>query len=312
MSPEIDLEIGPEIDPEISVVIPHLNQPDLLARCLEALEAQSLPRDRFEIVVVDNGSAVLPEAATGRFAGVTLAREAIPGPGPARNRGVGLSRAPVLAFTDADCLPDPGWLAAIAARFAGDPALGILGGDVRIFAGPGRPTRAEAFQMLFAFRQEQYIARQNFSVTANMAVRREVFAAVGPFAGLETTEDLDWGQRAARLGHRIAYVPEARVGHPARQSMAELRRVWDRHVTHFYARKAGGVRGRVRWALSIPLMAASPLAEIPTVLASRRIEGPQVRFLAFGGLVEIRLYRAFRMAALLIGGADGAARWNRG
>ena len=188
------------------MVIAHLNQPELLGRCLAALEVQSFDMARAEIIVVDNGSRVLPEAVVGRFPGVTLAQEPVPGPGPARNRGVALARAPLLAFTDADCLPDPGWLSAIHARFAADPGLEILGGEVEIFPEtPGDITAAEAFQMLYAYRQELYITRQNFSVTANMVIRRAVFAAVGPFAGLEMAEDVDWGRRATALGppHRL-------------------------------------------------------------------------------------------------------------
>ena len=65
--------------------------------------------------------------------------------------------------------------------------------------------------MLYAYRQELYITRQDFSVTANLVVRREVFDAVGPFAGLEVAEDVDWGRRATRAGHRIVYAPEVRV-----------------------------------------------------------------------------------------------------
>ena len=113
---------------------------------------------------------------------------------------------------------------------------------------PGDVTPAEAFQMLYAYRQELYITRQDFSVTANLVIRREVFDAVGPFAGLEVAEDVDWGRRATRAGHRIVYAPEVRVLHPARRSMAELRATWDRHVTHFYrlarGARSGGSAGR--------------------------------------------------------------------
>ena len=76
--------------------------------------------------------------------------------------------------------------------------------------------------------------------------------------------------------------------------MAALRAKWGRHVTHFYRLEAGR-RGRLRWAATIPLMALSPLAELPVVLFSDRIAGPRTRALAFAGLVQIRLFRAWRM-----------------
>ena len=173
--------------PEISVVIPHLNQPRLLAACLAALGQQTLAPDRFEVLVVDNGSTPLPTHVVSGLPGVHLACEPEPGPGPARNRGVALARAEILAFLDADCIPEPGWLAAILAAFEADPACGVIGGAVRVFAEtPGRPNPAEAFDLVYGFRQELTIARHDFAATANLAVRRGVFATVGGFAGLRS------------------------------------------------------------------------------------------------------------------------------
>ena len=214
---------------------------------------------RAEIIVVDNGSRVLPEAVTGRFPGVTLALRAgaRPRPGAQPRRGAGAGRSSSPSPTPTACPTRAGSPPSMPASRPIPPSR-ILGGEVEIFPEtPGDITPAEAFQMLYAYRQELYITRQNFSVTANMAVRRAVFAAVGPFAGLEVAEDVDWGRRATRAGHRIVYAPEVRVLHPARRSMAELRATWDRHVTHFY-RLRRGPAGRLRWALTIPLMALSP------------------------------------------------------
>jgi len=88
----------------ISVVIPHLNQPEILARCLAALRENTRAPD--EIIVVDNGSDVLPDVP----ANMTLLQEKTPGPGPARNLGVQHSTGDVLAFIDADCLARFDWL----------------------------------------------------------------------------------------------------------------------------------------------------------------------------------------------------------
>ena len=132
--------------PRVSVVIPHLNQPDFLERCLASLAAGRRAPD--EVIVVDNGSQVLPEALCAAH-GARLLVEPEPGPGPARNRGVAVASGDILAFIDADCLADPGWLAAAEAAMA-DPSATILGGDVRIaLADPARPTMTEAYEPAF-------------------------------------------------------------------------------------------------------------------------------------------------------------------
>ena len=101
-------------NPRISVIIPYLNQPEHLPRCLASLQTQSWPAENVEIIVVDNGSASMPRDICAAVANVRLEQELTPGPGPARNRGVALSHGDILAFIDADCVADPEWLTAIA------------------------------------------------------------------------------------------------------------------------------------------------------------------------------------------------------
>ena len=295
----------------ISVVIPHLNQPQMLARCLASLAAGQRVPD--EVIVVDNGSAGLPTGICAPYPHVQLLQEKTPGPGPARNLGVAQARHDILAFIDADCIADPGWLAEAAAAMA-DPTAQILGGDVRIaFVNPARLTMLEAYESIYAYRMDRYIAREGFTGTGNLVVRRAVLDAVGPFAGIGVAEDRDWGQRATRAGHAIRYVPAMKVYHPARQHQAELRQKWDRHMAHDFATVPGRPLARLKWLLKTLAMAVSPLAEIPRIIASDRIAGPRNRALAFVGLGRIRLYRAGRMAQLFLGADPAllAGRWNR-
>jgi glycosyltransferase involved in cell wall biosynthesis len=305
---------SPGISPEISVVIAHLNQPEPLRALLASLFAQGFDMARAEVIVVDNGSRALPRDIVAAFPGVMLAEEAAPGPGHARNRGVALARAPLVAFTDSDCQVAPDWLAVILARFA-DPSLEILGGEIHMTTEvPGDPNPAEAFDCVYGFDQRDYIERQGFSVTANMAARRALFAAVGPFAGIEVAEDMDWGQRAAARGHVTRYAPEMVVFHPARRSMAELRAKWDRNVSHHYRVRAQGIAGRAKWVLSALALAVSAPAEIPRLLTTDRLPSPRARLRAFRGLAALRAYRAWAMLAAMAGhrGRAGNLRWNRG
>jgi glycosyltransferase involved in cell wall biosynthesis len=292
---------APDTAPRLSVVIPTYNDNAALEGVLAALAAQAGDGTSFEVIVVDNGSEAPPIEACGRFAGVRLLSEATPGPGPARNRGAAAARGDIIAFVDADCRPDPGWIRAIAEAFA-DPSTEIIGGDVRIApADPSRMTVVEAYESVFGYRIRLYIERDRYTGTGNMAVRREIFEAVGPFAGIGVAEDMDWGRRATALGYRHAYVPEMRVRTPARRDFAELARKWDRHIAHFYAENRARPAARLRWLGRAALVAASPLGEAVRIARSDRLSGPGNRARALLGVTRLRLYRAGRMLGLALG-----------
>ena len=310
---EIPAGNSPGISPGISVVVPHLNQPDLLEICLASLAAQTLPADRFEVIVVDNGSERLPEAEVAHYPFARLVLEPEPGPGPARNRGIALARADVIAFLDSDCIADPRWLENFLATFAAHPETGILGGRVMIFAAGPRPNIAEAFDLVYGIRQEVTIARHRFAATANLAVRREVFDKVGLFAGLAVSEDMEWGQRADAAGWPTRLAEGALVRHPARDSMAALRKQWDRHVSHFWSMRPKSAKKTALWIAHAVAIAGSPVAEIPRIAGSDQLSGLRQRLAAFRGVVAMRGYRARRMIEEVFRPEDAAraTRWNR-
>lgn len=172
----------------VSVVVPTCGRPDLLARCLAALERQSLPRGEYEIVVADD----------------TALRS---GPAAARNRGWRRARAPVIAFTDDDTVPDPGWLESGLAAVAGG-ADAVVGRTIMPLCGV--PTDYE--------RNESGLERAEF-ITANCFVRREVLERLGGFDEsfrMPWREDSDLHFRLLEHGLRIARAERARVVHPVR------------------------------------------------------------------------------------------------
>ena len=130
--------LRPRMKPRISVIIPVHNGAHSLGACLGALESQTLARgDEFEVIVVDNGST--DELADTRrlFPGVRWLEEAAPGSYAARNRGLRQAAGEIIAFTDADCLPDAAWLRQGVAALAAGPAT-VVGGEVPC-ARSGRP-----------------------------------------------------------------------------------------------------------------------------------------------------------------------------
>ncbi len=180
-------------------------------------------------------------------------------------------------------------------------------------ADAARMTIIEAYESVFGYRFQLYIERDRYTGTGNMAVRRKIFEAVGPFAGIAVAEDMDWGRRAAALGYLPAYVPAMQVLTPARRDFAELARKWDRHVAHFYEQSRTSRGARLRWLAHAAAIAASPLGEIPRILATDRLARPADRWRALLGVTRLRLYRARQMLRLSLGAdpAQLAGTWRK-
>jgi GT2 family glycosyltransferase len=273
----------------VSVIVPHLDDYDNLDTCLSLLQTQSFPGDRTEIIVVDNGSWRGLDAVrriVGSRGQVIEAAER--GAGPARNAGVRASRGDALAFIDSDCRPDERWLEEGLAELR---HADIAGGHVNVLVeDPGRMTAAEAFESVFAFRNERYVKEVKFTVTASMFVWRSVFDAVGDFIN-SVPEDMDWCERAWRRGYRIRFAPKSVVGHPARRTMEELKRKWRRLTLE----SAEGARRKGKGPILVflrhtaALLAVAPHAFRP--LVSKRLNGTRNRLIAIVGLAQIRAYR---------------------
>ena len=284
---------GPPAVGLVSVIVPHLDDYDNLDACLKLLEAQSFPGDRTEIIVADNGSSRGFDAVC-RIVGSRgrVIEVAERGAGPARNAAVRVSRGEALAFIDSDCRPDKRWLEEGLSELR---HADIAGGRVDVLVkDPQRMTAAEAFESVFAFRNERYVKNLKFTVTASMFVWRSVFDAVGDFIN-SVPEDKDWCERARRQGYCIRFAPKSIVGHPARRTMEELKRKWRRLTLESSegARREG--RGPVFVFLlqCAALLAVLPHAFLP--LVSTRLGGIRNRLMAIAGLAQIRAYR-FSMA----------------
>lgn len=276
-------------DLAVSVVVPHYQDLANLDICLGLLEQQTLPAERFEIIVVDNMSPAGFASVAGIVAGRALLIEnPRKGAGPTRNAGVAQARGAALAFLDSDCRPAPDWL---ERGLAALETASVIGGRVDVLvADPAAISATEAFEMVFAFNNEGYIRDKGFSVSANLFVRRAAWEAVGGFRD-GVSEDVDWCWRARDAGFPVAYAPEAQVGHPARRNWPELVRKWRRLTREGYAlhrEKAGGLLSWLLRSWAVPL---SALAHLPRILHSPKLSRPMDRMRAAGILLAIRAYR---------------------
>jgi GT2 family glycosyltransferase len=260
-----------------------------------------LDRQEFEIVVADNASPLSSDALADAIAGrarLIVVEER--GAGPARNGAVGVAAGAILAFTDADCLPEPNWLS------EGVKALqdyDVVGGGMKVLVEDERAlTPVEAFERVFAFDNGGYVEKKGFSVTANLFCSARVFQRVGGFK-VGVPEDLEWCHRATASGHSLGYAPGAVVGHPARRTWNELKGKWQRLNHESYGHHRTRSLGSIRWLARTWLLPLSALFHAPRILFSRRISSPALRVATVGLLFRLRLWRFFDAHRLLLGKA---------
>ena len=141
-------------DPLAVTVVIATHNPDLerLRRTLRGLQAQTLPPDRWETILVDNASTSFPRSssyADAAPANLAVVQEPALGLTSARRRGLAAARGGVIVLVDDDNVLAPGYLAAAAALFAREPSLGAAGGKSRpVFEVPPSPWQAEFFPLL--------------------------------------------------------------------------------------------------------------------------------------------------------------------
>jgi glycosyltransferase involved in cell wall biosynthesis len=199
------------VSAEISVVIPTHDRPAGLARLLDALREQSIGTQRFEVIVVDDGSrvpvAVEPDGLQLRV----LRHEHARGPAAARNTGWRAASTQTVAFIDDDCAAAEGWLGAILK--AADGGRTVVQGKVSPM-----PDQAQLLRPL-SHTIEVGGASPLF-VSANIAYPRALLERVSGFDERfrrACGEDAELGARARRAGAVVRFAPDALVYHEVRE-----------------------------------------------------------------------------------------------
>ena len=233
-----------DAQPEISVVVPVYRHWTLVPDLVAALGRQTLGRDRFEILFVDNDPAA-GTASPLQPGNARILTCAAPGSYAARNAGAASARGALIVFTDADCRPDPDWLEALREAARTRPGE-LLAGPVRMTA-PERPNAFAAYDLVRGIPQAAYV-RRGYAATANLAVPAAVFHVLGGFdARRFSGGDAAFCRRAGAAGHTITLVPRAGVSHPCRTG-------WDGIATKARRTKGGQVAAgplprRIAWTL---------------------------------------------------------------
>ena len=210
--------------PRVTIIVPAYNEAPRIAAGVAALRAQNYPRERLQILVVDNGSTDRTFEILQGVPGILALRESKPGSYAARNLALTHADGEVVCFTDADCSADADWVRNAVAALA-DPRVGVVAGHVELDFGPRlRLSASELFEKCFSFKQAEN-ARNRVCVTANWTSRLELIRSFGGFdATLKSGGDHHLATQIAAAGHRIVYAHDAIVRHPARADFRELTR----------------------------------------------------------------------------------------
>ncbi|MFC2054216.1 glycosyltransferase [Chloroflexota bacterium] len=219
-----------------SVIIPVLNGAQTIGDTLSALMNQSIQPQKFEIIVVDNGSADGTQKIVQNY-NVTLLNELKRGPSAARNRGLHYASGEIIGYLDADTIPTRRWLSEIIKPFS-NPEVFITSGKL-LFYRPETP--AQRFAARRGGMAEEAALREvfPFAPSGNMAVRRAAALAIGGWAeGMRTSEDIDFSYRLLKkYPSKIVYVPGALAMIRTRRTDQELKAqawTWGEGLGHLY------------------------------------------------------------------------------
>lgn len=202
--------------PFVTVIIPTLNRRELLAAAVGALCEQTYPFEKFELIVVDNGStdgtaewaAALSPPFRFRF---LLNQTSFRVPGQSRNLGLAQAAGELVAFTDSDCVPSPQWLTEGVQALTADETIGLVQG-MTVPSNEKKP---------IVYRTISVLSHKSHFETCNIFYRAAALRQAGgihsdfiqrfppPYFG----EDTDLGYRVLEAGYRAVFVPAAQVAH---------------------------------------------------------------------------------------------------
>lgn len=195
--------------PFISIVVPFRNARENIRECAESLLNQNYPKDRYEIIMVDNMSTYRGAAVLAQYKNLILLEDQRCGSYAARNKGISVAKGEIIACTDSDCVADPDWLKKIAGAFGKETTA--VAGEIKAY----KPTTVIEVYWEGCMKQEANLSdRYPYAITANLAFRNHVFDERETFdPSFLSCGDVDLCWRLLEKGCRIEYEPAAVVYH---------------------------------------------------------------------------------------------------
>jgi mycofactocin system glycosyltransferase len=219
--------IATQTTPSISIIIPVKNRPQDIQECLMSLGSLDYPKDKVEIIVVNDGSTDSTAEVIQSFDIKAIHLPRSIGASACRNLAAGEANGDLLGFTDSDCVPHPHWLRDLIPYFD-DERVGIVGGYVSNFYTRSLLDRYEAVKSslnmgLSPFRVENDKSSTAYVPSCNLVIRKKAFSEIGGFqADLHVGEDVDLCWRTRKLGYHLLYVPRGEVKHKHRNDAWQM------------------------------------------------------------------------------------------
>jgi mycofactocin system glycosyltransferase len=209
--------------PQVSVVVAVRNRAEQIAECIQSLLLLDYPEDKLEIILVDDASEDSTPEQLARFPVKAILMSQHIGQSACRNEATTVAKGEIVAFTDSDCVVDPGWLAALVPFFA-DPRVAAVGGLVAPLSRASQLQRYEEVKSpLYQGRQQKEVGADSlpsYLSTCNFLVRK---SAVDEIGGLDESmtlgEDVDLTWRLCDLGLKAVYSPRGGVNHGHRDRL---------------------------------------------------------------------------------------------
>ena len=200
-------------NPRFSIIIPAYNAEKTLSACLESLADQSVAKEDYEIIVVDDGSTDGTAKIAKKF-DVKYIFQTNQGPAAARNKGAGAAAAQIILFTDADCVPDHNWIREMVSPFGDREIVGVKG------AYKTRQTKLAARFAQAEFEDRYDLLKKSSTIdmidTYSAAYKKDIFLSIGGFDEsfpVANNEDTDLSYRLSASGHKLVFNPVAFVYH---------------------------------------------------------------------------------------------------
>lgn len=221
--------------PFFSIIIPTYARPQRLANCLESITQLNYPRDRFEVIVVNDGSEIPLDEVMSPFYNqldVTLITQLHGGPATARNTGAAKAKGEFLAFTDDDCQPTNNWLLSLATSVAKSPDSLIGGKTLNQLVNNLYSTASQILNDYLYACYNRDLENARFFASNNIALPTKYFHAIG---GFDTTyplaagEDRELCDRWLHKGYKMIYAPEVQVYHAHELSLPKF---WRQHFNY--------------------------------------------------------------------------------